>query len=91
MKANKTPKKIYIEPNLDSIWGMTERSCESEIEYTRTDAFIDKVAEWMYDNLQTVRDVNNPAAHHVESIPALGIITQTEFVETFKKEIRYLL
>ena len=49
MKANKAPEKVYVEPNLDSIWGMAERSCESEIEYARTDAFIDKAAEFLYN------------------------------------------
>lgn len=44
------PEKIYVEPNLDSIWGMAGRSCESEIEYTRTDAFIEKACAWLEDN-----------------------------------------
>lgn len=43
----KAPDKIYIEPNLDSIWGMAERSCESEIEYVRADALIKKAEEWL--------------------------------------------
>ena len=46
MKAN-APEKIYLEPSLDSIWGMAERSCESEVEYTRTDAFIEKAVEYI--------------------------------------------
>ena len=44
------PEKIYVEPNLDSIWGMAGRSCESEIEYTRTDAFIEKACKWLKFN-----------------------------------------
>ena len=48
----KAPEKIYIEPNLDSMWGMAERSCESEIEYTRTDAFIEKAAEYIANNMR---------------------------------------
>ena len=47
MKANEAPEKIYLHPDLDSIFGMTERSCESEIEYTRTDAFIEKACEYL--------------------------------------------
>jgi len=50
MKAN-APEKIYLHPDLDSIFGMTERSCESEIEYTRTDAFIEKVENFIYSAL----------------------------------------
>ena len=45
MKAKDYPEKIYLHPDLDSIFGMTERSCKSEIEYTRTDAFIEKACE----------------------------------------------
>ena len=45
----------------------------------------------MSDNLQTVSEVETPSAHHVESIPILGVITQTEFIEKFKKEIMFLL
>ena len=44
------PEKIYVEPNLDSIWGMAGRSCESEIEYTRTDTFIEKACKWLKFN-----------------------------------------
>lgn len=51
MEANKVPEKIYLHPDLDSIFGMTERSCESEIEYIRTDAFIKKASFWLECNL----------------------------------------
>ena len=51
METNEAPEKIYLHPDLDSILGMAERSCESEIEYTRTDAFIEKAKEWLrYNN-----------------------------------------
>ena len=48
MKAN-APEKIYLHPDLDSIFGMTERSCESEIEYARTDAFIEKACDYLME------------------------------------------
>lgn len=93
MKANDAPEKIYVS-NYSS--GLTynwhnERLAVNDIEYTRTDTFIEAVANWMSDTLQTVSEVETPSAHHVESIPALGIITQTEFIEKFKKEIMFLL
>jgi hypothetical protein len=58
MKVNEVPEKVYIEPSLDSIWGMAERSCESEVEYTRTDAFIEKACEWLenHNDYQRVHD-----------------------------------
>ncbi len=39
------PEKIYIDVSLDSAWGMSERSYDNEVEYTRTDAFIEKACE----------------------------------------------
>ena len=49
------PEKIYIDVSLDSAWGMSERSYDNEVEYTRTDAFVKKACvklkKLMYDNL----------------------------------------
>jgi len=92
-KAN-APEKLYIDSRehwRKSWTAFTTKAKGDDIEYTRTDAFIEAVANWMSDNLQTVSDVETPSAHHVESIPILGIITQTEFIEKFKKEIMFLL
>lgn len=54
MKANEAPEKIYIDVPLDSAWGMSERSYDNEVEYTRTDAFIEKACSWLENNLQEV-------------------------------------
>ena len=67
MKANETPEKIYIDVSLDSVWGMTERSYDNEVEYTRTDAFIEKACEWFKSHgsftigfdVATIRDFLN--------------------------------
>ena len=94
MKANEAPERIYLYPSdrageaYEDEWG--DRPWGDSVEYTRTDAFIEKVCEWLSDTLQTVLDVNSPLEHHVESIPALGSITQTEFLSKFRKEIKYL-
>lgn len=42
MKANEAPEKIYIDPEVDPMCDMNKRFHESDIEYTRTDAFIEK-------------------------------------------------
>ena len=47
MKANKAPEKIYIDVSLDSAWGMTERSYDNEVEYIRTDVFIEKAIKYI--------------------------------------------
>jgi hypothetical protein len=89
MKAN-APERIWIDPanDLPKLSGHTDKD---SVEYIRKDTFIEAVANWMSDTLQTVSEVETTSAHHVESIPALGIITQTEFIEKFKKEIMFLL
>ena len=94
MKENKAPEKLYIDSRehwRKSWTAFTAKAKGDDIEYTRKDVFIEAVANWMSDNLQTVSEVETPSAHHVESIPILGIITQTEFIEKFKKEIMFLL
>ena len=55
MKAN-APEKIYIDVSLDSAWGMTERSYDNEVEYTRTDAFIEKACEFLKSYRQDTPD-----------------------------------
>ena len=57
MKANEAPEKIYLFENPisgtpDDRW-LSKRSDENDIEYTRTDAFIEKAWEWIEDNLLT--------------------------------------
>ena len=89
MEENKAPDKLYYAPYGDI--RENHPITDNDIEYVRKDAFIEAVANWMSDNLQTVSEVETPSAHHVESIPILGIITQTEFIEKFKKEIMFLL
>ena len=58
MKANEAPKKIYLEaiypdngvlPN-----GLNYTPSPTDIEYTRTDAFIDKACSWLKNNLQGI-------------------------------------
>ena len=44
MKANKTPEKIYLN------W-VNYPLEEMQVEYTRTDAFIEKAWDWIENNL----------------------------------------
>lgn len=88
METKETPEKIYLTTDGNNSFVFTQKRSDNEgVEYTRTDVFIKKVCEWLSDNLQTIRDGKSPSKHHVETIPVLGSITQTEFLEKFKKEI----
>ena len=80
MKANNFPNRIYLPrdveyPQVPDVWWEREPS-ESNIEYTRTDAFIEKACvklkKLMYDNLMF-----QGRLHREEVID--------NFVEDFKK------
>lgn len=45
-KANKAPEKIWISDDTEVIWVKNPYSTRF-IEYTRTDAFIEKACEWL--------------------------------------------
>ena len=74
MKAN-APEKIYIfeNPVLD-FTKLSVKQSDEDIEYTRTDAFIEKAAEWLMENVE-------------KHISADGEYTvyYNEMVEDFKK------
>ena len=49
MKANEAPEKLYFPPD-DALLGIYNiKDSDEEIEYTRTDAFIEKAAHFLYD------------------------------------------
>ena len=54
MKANEAPKKVYLlfnRPYLVDYTKLNKRRCDEEVEYTRTDAFIEKAEEFLYKKL----------------------------------------
>lgn len=48
MKENEAPEKIYLSKDLFR-WSFNVPQSKSDIEYTRTDAFIEKACEWLTD------------------------------------------
>ena len=54
MKANAL-ENIYLYPySTDGIYEVETKPLEGTIEYTRTDAFVNKACEWLENNLQGV-------------------------------------
>ena len=53
MKANEEPEKIYLTP-LECMAASCQPQKDNTVEYTRTDAFIEKACEW-------IKEFNN---HH---------------------------
>ena len=53
MKANEAPKKLYLLPN-----GLISycRNTDEDVEYTSTNAFIEKAVKWLMDNIQDYTD-----------------------------------
>ena len=50
MKANEAPEKIYLYENTfgrAADYWLREKSSDTDIEYTRTDAFIEKAIGWL--------------------------------------------
>lgn len=79
MKANEAPEKIYLtEDNPLKEWYRTKQVGFNSIEYTRTDAFIEKACEWIKENI-----TNNPNANSV--LVRNGCVTLGMLVDDFKK------
>ncbi len=56
MKANEAPKKIYLDPALDALTKALSEKTEDDVEYTRTDAFIEKACKWLERNFNMPND-----------------------------------
>ena len=81
MKANEAPEKVYLlfnRPYLVDYAKLNKRRCEEEVEYVRTDAFIEKACVWIKENI-----TNNPNANSV--LVRNGCVTLGMLVEDFKK------
>lgn len=78
MKANEAPEKIYLDE--DESWHLTNPNGDS-VEYTRTDAFIEKACEYWYQYNRNI--VKNHGAKAV-----LGCSEFTVNVEDFKKYMK---
>ena len=65
MKANEVPEKIYL-PIDDSLKTYARKDSDEEIEYTRTDAFIEKAKKW-FEEQNKWRDMNGVKHCDMES------------------------
>ena len=51
MKEKEAPEKVYLFKNLIDRWSY-DRLSKSDIEYTRTDAFIEKACDFFEENIE---------------------------------------
>lgn len=83
MKANEAPEKIYLNPLLMEDGESIVRQCtferqrDSQVEYTRTDAFIEKACKFIKEHHHEFSFWNTEEYE-------LGFSTQ-KFIEDFKK------
>lgn len=80
MKTNETPEKIYMTPSFgepDNVllasFSKSHLNFHRDIEYTRTDAFIDKACEWINLHIGELSDIYTRSA------------IRNEFLEDFRK------
>lgn len=66
MKANEAPEKLYIlfnRPYTVDYAKLNKRRCKEEVEYTRTDAFIEKATSYIQQhwiwNTKMIEDFKN--------------------------------
>ena len=84
MKANEAPERIYIHVRANKELGTTwhgKKITNSDIEYTRTDAFIEKACEWLKESV-----TNNPECNRI--ISKKGVITMGELIKDFKNYMK---
>ena len=80
MKVNEAPEKIYITPHFKRRW-FTKEIDDVSVEYTCTDAFIEKACEYWYQYNRNI--VKNHGAKAV-----LGCNEFTVNVEDFKNYMK---
>ena len=55
MKSNEVPEKLYFGESDKGLLDIySDRESNDEVEYVRTDAFIEKACSWLKNNLQGV-------------------------------------
>jgi len=95
MKANEIPEKIFISYETDEdgyiypdyMWHKHQFEDMENIEYTRTDAFIDKACEYFYRCLEDTKVTDDYRNTVVPGIQAIYTSVE-EFVEDFKNYIK---
>ena len=62
MKANEAPERLYLSKNIYGtfLYQVPDPDDDTAVEYTRTDAFIEKAAEWFseIENGTTITDID---------------------------------
>ena len=90
MKTNEAPEKIYLLPRQGGYYAPYWRTDSQDgfgIEYTRTDAFIEKTCEYFRERLEDTKVIDDYRDKLVPGISA-GYTSVEEFIEDFKNYIK---
>ena len=74
-----SPEKLYTDSNGNN--PMPKRYCEGDVEYVRTDVFIEKACEWLQKNASNYAFVDTDKIGNVADIDSL-------LVQDFKKYMK---
>ena len=88
MKANEAPEKIYFgECDKGVLDIYSTKESDEDIEYTRTDAFIEKASEYFYRCLEDTKVIDDYRDILVPGIQATYTSVK-EFIEDFEKYMK---
>ena len=76
MEANKAPEKIYLQ---EPTKVRTEKKYDNDVEYTRTDAFIEKTIIWLNNNFM---------AHDEYGVISHSFDTKEEMLDDFREYMK---
>lgn len=77
MKANKAPEKIWLGKSTQNLM-LFDPNSNTYVEYTRTDAFVEKTADYFNSQLYDWVSITNP-----DQRSCANVIPKKDFIEKF--------
>jgi hypothetical protein len=95
MKANEAPERLYLSKNIYStyLYQVPDPDDETAVEYTRTDAFIEKAKKWFIEHTNISQEIETnedgePLADSYIKYAKARLDAANEMFENFKKYMK---
>ena len=94
MKANEAPERLYLSKNIYStfLYQVPDPDDETAVEYTRTDAFIEKACEFIGDRVNIPFNVEShngePLADSYIKYASARLEAANKMIDEFRKYMR---
>ena len=95
MKANEAPEKLYLSKNIYStfLYQVPDPDDKTAIEYTRTDAFIEKAKKWFIEHTNISQEIETnedgePLADSYLKYAELRLNAANEIFADFEKYMK---